>query len=148
MFILSFSQTVNSSIYRTEVNTSYFGYRMVSHMTVNVYCLRLLDSLRLPTVINLWYSRDRQGLLVSFFFRFLSTFLDECTRVLSSKLECTKKSAEENREKFDDSSKELEELEKTRKEVYNIFSELLVLILHFMWSFLHYLYTTHNDCVC
>lgn len=48
--------------------------------------------------------------------RFLSTFLDECTRVLSSKLECTKKSAEENREKFDDSSKELEELEKTRKE--------------------------------
>lgn len=48
--------------------------------------------------------------------RFLKGFLDECNRVISTKLACAMQSAEENKSNLDHLSKELETIEKTRKE--------------------------------
>lgn len=50
----------------------------------------------------------------------MNEFLGEFNRVLSTKLECTNKNAAENKKKFDDLSKQLEILEKTRKEVNSV----------------------------
>lgn len=49
--------------------------------------------------------------------RFLKDFLKECERVLSTKLACAMQSAEENQTNLDHLSKEMEKIEKTRKEV-------------------------------
>lgn len=48
--------------------------------------------------------------------RFLKDFLDECNRVLSTKLACAMQSVEDNQTNLDHLSKELEEIEKTREE--------------------------------
>lgn len=49
--------------------------------------------------------------------RFLNIFLDECKSVLTTKLQCANKKAEENRKLLQRLSKDLENIEKTRKKV-------------------------------
>lgn len=62
------------------------------------------------TVIQVRYVYTR----IIFFFRFLNGFLNECNRVLSAKLACTKQSSEEIEEKI---AQELGKLDNTRNEV-------------------------------
>lgn len=50
--------------------------------------------------------------------RYLNIFLDECKRILSTKLKCANTIAEKNTTDLDESSRELEKLEETRKEVH------------------------------
>lgn len=47
--------------------------------------------------------------------RFIRTFLDECDRVLSTKLLCVEQKADENKNKLDQASRDLENLENIRK---------------------------------
>lgn len=58
--------------------------------------------------------------LIFFKNRFLNIFLDECKSVLTTKLQCANKKAEENRKLLQRLSKDLETIEKTRKKVNRI----------------------------
>lgn len=58
--------------------------------------------------------------LIFFKNRFLNIFLDECKSVLTTKLQCANKKAEENRKLLQRLSKDLENIEKTRKRVHKI----------------------------
>lgn len=62
--------------------------------------------------------------------RFLNTFLDECNKVLSTKLECDNKKAEKNRKLLDKLSKKLETIEKKQeKGLFQILTEILIIFL-------------------
>lgn len=50
-------------------------------------------------------------------FRFLHTFLDECDRVVSTKLLCVKQNAKENKQQLDQAMKDLDDLENMREKV-------------------------------
>lgn len=89
-------------------------------------------SLELNTMTYCWIVKDMHELTVHvcsrtsniyiYFFlnRFLNIFLGECKSVLTTKLQCTNKKAEENRKLLQRLSKDLETIEKTRKKVNKI----------------------------
>lgn len=56
---------------------------------------------------------------IFFFFRFLNGFLDECNRVISTKLAFAKQNTDEIETKLDKLATQLRKLENTRKEVIN-----------------------------
>lgn len=64
------------------------------------------------------------------FHRYLNEFLDEFSRVLSTKLLCAK-NAEENETKLNGLSTELEKLEENRKEVFFVIKNCLF-VIHIM----------------
>lgn len=55
-------------------------------------------------------------------FRFIRNFLDECDRVLSTKLLCVEQKKEENKNKLDQASRDLTNLENIRKRVIRLLS--------------------------
>lgn len=77
-------------------------------------------------------------------FRFIRTFLDECDRVLSTKLLCVEQKADENKNKLDQASRDLENLENIRKRVIRPYIKSLniknILNSKHLFSLLMYLY--------
>lgn len=72
-----------------------------------------LSAFKIKTLFNF-------STLIFFKNRFLNIFLDECKSVLTTKLQCANKKAEENRKLLQRLSKDLETIEKTRKKVNKI----------------------------
>lgn len=83
-----------------------------------MYCLRSLS--QLSNLLSLFNGTAMNVNVYDplLFFRYLSIFLDECNRILSTKLKCANTMAEKNTTDLDESSRELEKLEETRKEVH------------------------------
>lgn len=74
-----------------------------------------------------------------FFFRFLISFLDECNRVLLTKMLNAEQSDSKNQTQLKEMSNALEEIEKTRKAVKKFLGDKCCLCKHYLiWYSIYY----------